>query len=1278
MPRAKTLSGQSLANAIYAITDKLEAEFAAEFIAQMRKLSRRKSLQELLDQIEGGYYSSVATIPTSLLSLQIDTSKLNAIARKAMGSAARITDEKIGLNIGFNVKNPTIIEAARNISVDLSTNLSQTSQKILDKVIGDAMEGLVTRREAVKIIESRVGLLPAHSDAVDRYYDTLIQSGATKANAKKLADKYADRLLRYRANTIARTEIARATGIGQTEFWRQAVADGSLLPDTKRVWTTSYDERVCEICGPMNNVEVGIFESWLTPNGFVDYPSAIHPNCRCSQGIAMSAAQKRLFIGKTDDEKFEQYALSKFNPNHDELGRFTFSSGGRRVSQMPKGKEKKPVMRFGDRVIDPSVIDIKSVESKNINGMTINIGMIGDKQHEAYAKYTSPKNGVTYDIISDRAGNTYAYIEGSKGLPHERTSKLEIIVDALGQGKHEIYEAITVNSHKRQGLASAMFEVSRTLLGGKFTPNALTAQGSEWWESISKFNPYHDELGRFTFAPAGKRISAKPKLSRRALGLKGKVSSLIRFSSAERKASVEKLATEGSSKLLMPPDANGIAQVLPEDAADKRYGKTVTQIKKSIAKLGVESISVTPDFGKGKNAKRQMQATAQALEEAKAMGISIDKLTISFTTALRDADGEYAGDQDKRAGDMVIDYTDDRRAKLIADKVANDSGPRILNAPTVAQTQYTSDYPVVTSQKDLVAKYTYGVAVHEIGHHYTYVNANNPNAKRQFGLETPAKYGTSDVYEMLAEGFTAWWLLGRSRVRSTQTFYKRWLPFVKVVLNGNDTGFGIPTPEALLKSMVRKTKVLNLLELSPTHPLMVYLTDGASIPDDIEKFNPYHDELGRFTFAPNGNRTPSQGKLFGGDATIDGEIMQHSGYESLPKPTNDLGVARKTGAPIEWLMPNSMHPKLAETYSEMVLEYTKNFNMTGKEFGILESYLEKLGFTPQEAKIAFEGLHARARIQGRMRRASIYIGEKSKPWSEMEDSFDKTIASDGGLDLDKIERNSNSMIFGGSSGDEIVTVNAEEGVVMSIFTPKDGRYKTQFETGRSGGVLSTRQRAAQELASFSLHPSLEPSKRPVYGQVHPQGFDSEIDGLASQYGRIALVMDSKTNGRTTWNEGDSLNMVTTHSELSSPTYHGNSDFTASSQVYGSGDVGGYLEAQIHGGVKKQDIKYIILPVEYKGSDFQERLEEVGVPSSMIVYVDEAETKDLSKKFMGAINFIPANAKLVAVSESSKLYSVGVVNGVNGKEHLGYVQRENGKIYKVNVDDVYSRGYWEQV
>lgn len=338
MPSARTLSGESLANAIYAITDKLEEQFVEEFILQARKLSRGKSLQQLLDQIEGGYFTSIASIPSALSLIKINTSKLDAIVRKAIGSSARITNQKVGLNLSFNVRNPKIIETARNISVELSTNLSKTSQQIIDKVIANAMEGLVTRREAIKIIESRVGLLPAHSDAVDRYYDTLIQSGSTKAMAKKLADKYADRLLKYRANTIARTEIARATGIGQTEFWRQAMDEGVFSADTKRVWSTSYDELVCDICGPMNKVEVGIFEQWLTPNGFVDYPSAIHPNCRCSQGIALSASQKRMFVGKSDAEQFEHYVLSKFNPYHDELGRFTTGAGG------AKAPSKKPTL----------------------------------------------------------------------------------------------------------------------------------------------------------------------------------------------------------------------------------------------------------------------------------------------------------------------------------------------------------------------------------------------------------------------------------------------------------------------------------------------------------------------------------------------------------------------------------------------------------------------------------------------------------------------------------------------------------------------------------------------------------------------------------------------------------------------------------------------------------------------------------------------------------------------------------------------------------------------
>jgi hypothetical protein len=134
MPSARTLSGESLANAIYAITDKLEGQFVEEFILQARKLSRGKSLQQLLDQIEGGYFTSIASIPPALSLIKINTSKLECdCCAKQLVVQQELRDRKSRTQLIFNVRNPKIIETARNISVELSTNLSKTSQKLLTK-----------------------------------------------------------------------------------------------------------------------------------------------------------------------------------------------------------------------------------------------------------------------------------------------------------------------------------------------------------------------------------------------------------------------------------------------------------------------------------------------------------------------------------------------------------------------------------------------------------------------------------------------------------------------------------------------------------------------------------------------------------------------------------------------------------------------------------------------------------------------------------------------------------------------------------------------------------------------------------------------------------------------------------------------------------------------------------------------------------------------------------------------------------------------------------------
>ena len=440
--------------------------------------------------------------------------------------------------------------------------------------------------------------------------------------------------------------------------------------------------------------------------------------------------------------------------------------------------------------------------------------------------------------------------------------------------------------------------------------------------------------------------------------------------------------------------------------------------------------------------------------------------------------------------------------------------------------------------------------------------------------------------------------------------------------------------------------------------------------DDIEKANPYHDELGRFTFAPAGAKTitTDSGNIISEseierrsalwDKSLESEML-HSGYTELEPPTDDLGVAQQTGAPIAWLMPESLHPKLKVHYDNSVKDQSEEYpvgKIRMESLAKLNKELKTLGFTEEEAEIVADALDYRA-----SKEASVIRAKRIK--------F---------IDQDKSQDEADSLPFGSRDDDHIVTVNAGESAVTSIFS--EGRYKTQFETKSSGGTLNNRVRAKQEVASFSMHPFVNPEMRPVYGQVHPDGFTEELDMTAAQYGNIVLVLDKKVRERTTWTEGDSLMNVASHSSLTTPTFHGVSSYNQSryyfSELDGGSDAGGYLEAQIHGGVKASDIKYVVLPAyNGVGESLWETLVDYGVPKEIIVSYDDALEGAVSKLVKRKLLKLPNNAILVASNSSSKLYSTGIVETERGLEHLGYVQHGDEEIYRINVDDVYSRGYW---
>lgn len=84
-----------------------------------------------------------------------------------------------------------------------------------------------------------------------------------------------------RAEMIAVTETTRVYSQGNQMAWESTGVVGGM------VWETVADDLVCEICGPMNDTEIGI--------GDIDAMPPAHPRCRCRTKpvVSMELVEKR-------------------------------------------------------------------------------------------------------------------------------------------------------------------------------------------------------------------------------------------------------------------------------------------------------------------------------------------------------------------------------------------------------------------------------------------------------------------------------------------------------------------------------------------------------------------------------------------------------------------------------------------------------------------------------------------------------------------------------------------------------------------------------------------------------------------------------------------------------------------------------------------------------------------------------------------------------------------------------------------------------------------------
>ena len=195
---------------------------------------------------------------------------------------------------------PEAVIHAEAHAAELVTAVSAESRRAVNGVVQRVFAEGISPKRAASLIQQTIGLTEVQMNAVVNLQQRILTSpgsvvyagrtrirvpktGMTAANLDKATRKYAERLTRQRALTIARTETVRSANEGQIELWKQARMRGELPSSIRHEWVLGSAERTCPVCTSASGEIVRVGDAFST--GTASPPA--HPSCRCSTGLVM-------------------------------------------------------------------------------------------------------------------------------------------------------------------------------------------------------------------------------------------------------------------------------------------------------------------------------------------------------------------------------------------------------------------------------------------------------------------------------------------------------------------------------------------------------------------------------------------------------------------------------------------------------------------------------------------------------------------------------------------------------------------------------------------------------------------------------------------------------------------------------------------------------------------------------------------------------------------------------------------------------------------------------
>ena len=299
---------------ILELLDRAEPRMADAFREVVDQLRSERTFELLVQYVETGQRAAFLE-HLSLLGSSLAAGLINETFIPAATYASNEVATARNVVVVFDVTHPVIVEAMRQLRLDLITNFTDEQIALVNQMLTEAAALGTNPTETARWIQPHLGLTPRQQEAVANYR-RLLEAGSREALDRELRDarsdrsllaairnkkplkpeqiesmveRYRNRYLSYRAKVIAQTESLRGTNTALQATFQAAVADGTFAAaDLVRTWFTASDERVRSSHAYMHGQERGLDQPFLSGAGNYlmhpgdpDAPAEDVVNCRC-------------------------------------------------------------------------------------------------------------------------------------------------------------------------------------------------------------------------------------------------------------------------------------------------------------------------------------------------------------------------------------------------------------------------------------------------------------------------------------------------------------------------------------------------------------------------------------------------------------------------------------------------------------------------------------------------------------------------------------------------------------------------------------------------------------------------------------------------------------------------------------------------------------------------------------------------------------------------------------------------------------------------------------